>query len=208
MRRIILAFLLAMVLPGIAFAQDRAARKIGGPAGQVLDNLGVKPLPGPSQGSNEGNSTGGGQGGPLDSILMKPFQDLANFIGDDIDGAITLSTQIPEIQDGHGQQCLMALKTFGTIFKAHPKPLTFHLASDLEALRLFQISANNLCGNPHCTQVFADLATTIQTAAPVNFSIPIPSLHDLCSKVPQIAVVPAAPAAVTPPPPAPAPANP
>ena len=191
MKRLALALFITLLLPGLAAAQTRAPT----PSPRPLIQL---PF-----GQPQDNNSAPSDHGSIDSILMKPFQDLANFIGDDIDGAIALSTQIPEVQDGHGQQCLMAMKTFGTIFKAHPKPLTFHVATDLEALRLFQISANNLCGNPHCTQVFADLATTIQTAAPVNFSIPIPSLHDLCAKVPQIAVVdpvklpatPAAPAA-------------
>ena len=178
MKRIALALLIAILLPGLAAAQTPRPRPL---TGNIVDDI--------KNATGGGGTPNTGDRGSLDSILMKPFQDLANFIGDDIDGAIALSTQIPEVQDGHGQQCLMAMKTFGTIFKAHPKPLTFHVATDLEALRLFQISANNLCGNPHCTQVFADLATTIQTAAPVNFSIPIPSLHDLCAKVPQIAVV-------------------
>lgn len=184
MRKIVLTLLFAVSLPGIALAQTPRPR----PTEAIK-------LPDPLHLINPGSDSGSKSTGDLESLLMKPFEDLANFIGDDIDGAISLSVQIPEVQDGHGQQCLMALKTFGTIFKAHPKPLTFHIATDLEALRLFQISANNLCGNPHCTQVFADLANTIQTAAPVGVSIPIPSLHDLCSKVPQIAVVPAVQAA-------------
>lgn len=146
---------------------------------KVQRDLGLQPTQ-PTAADNEG---------PLAKALIKPFQDLANFIGGDIDGAIALSTAIPSLQDGHGQQCLIALKVFGQVVKAHPVPLTFKVATDLEALRLAQMAANNLCGNPHCTQVFGDLATTVQTAAPVNVSIPIPSLHDLCAKVPMIAVV-------------------
>jgi hypothetical protein len=134
------------------------------------------------------------------AALAKPFQDLANFIGEDADGAIALSTAIPALQDGHGQQCWMATKQFAEVIKAHPVPLTLKISTDLEALRLLIMASNNLCANVHCTQVFGDLATGIQQLAPLNASIPIPSLHDLCAKIPQVAVVPpvtapAAPAA-------------
>lgn len=146
-------------------------------------------------------------GGAVETFLAKPFKDLADFIGSDSDSAIALSTVIPELQDGHGQQCWLATRQFGDVVKAHPIPLTLKAQTDLQALRLLMMAANNLCANVHCTQVFGDLANGIQQLAPINASIPIPSLHDLCSKVPQIAViapvsvpvpVPAAPAAPTP----------
>ena len=132
------------------------------------------------------------------AALAKPFQDLATFIGEDADGAIALSTAIPALQDGHGQQCWMATKQFADVIKAHPVPLTLKVSTDLEALRLLMMASNNLCSNVHCTQVFGDLASGIAQLAPLNASIPIPSLHDLCAKIPQVAVVPpvtAAPAA-------------
>lgn len=173
--------LLLGLMSGAAQAQTRP-RLTGDPIRDIKNAV-----------SGGAESASSGAADQIGQALMKPFEDLAKFIGDDVDGAIALSTQIPEAQDGHGQQCLMALKTFGTIFKAHPKPLSFHIATDLEALRLFQISANNLCSNVHCTQVFGDFANTIQTAAPANISIPIPSLHDLCAKVPQIALIPPIP---------------
>jgi hypothetical protein len=139
------------------------------------------------------------------AALAKPFQDLATFIGEDADGAIALSTAIPALQDGHGQQCWMATKQFAEVIKAHPVPLTLKVSTDLEALRLLMMASNNLCANVHCTQVFGDLATGIAQLAPLNASIPIPSLHDLCAKIPQVAVVPpvtaaaaAAPAAAKP----------
>lgn len=119
--------------------------------------------------------------------LAKPFQDLANFIGDDVDGAVALATVIPEIQDGHGQQCSMALASFGRVIKAHPVPLTLHVATDFEALRLLGIATNRLCANVHCTQVFADISAQAQAVSPIP--LPIPALHDICSKVPQIALV-------------------
>lgn len=130
----------------------------------------------------------------LVNALAKPFQDLAAFLSSDAATAIALSTQIPALQDGHGQQCWIAMSTAGDVFKAHPVPLTLHAMTDVEALRLLAMTANNLCVNVHCTQVFADLGTMAQAASPMP--LPIPSLHDLCSKIPQIAqVAPATPPA-------------
>lgn len=125
----------------------------------------------------------------IEAFLAKPFQDLADFIASDSEAAITLSTVVPELQDGHGQQCWIATRQFGEVVKAHPVPLTLKAQTDLEAFRLLTMAANNLCANPHCTQVFADLGNAVQTMAPLNASIPVPSLHDLCAKVPQVAVV-------------------
>ena len=130
----------------------------------------------------------------LTNALAKPFQDLANFLSSDAASAIALSTQIPSLQDGHGQQCWMAMATAGDVFKAHPVPVTLKAMTDVEALRLLAMTANNLCSNVHCTQVFADLTSMAQAASPVT--LPIPGLHDLCSKIPQIAQAPP----VTPPP--------
>jgi hypothetical protein len=121
------------------------------------------------------------------AALAKPFQDIANFIGADAIGAISLATAIPELQDGHGQQCWMAMKQFGDVIKAHPVPITFHVIQDYETLRLLGMATNNLCSNVHCTQVFADATAMAQAASPMPLAIP--SLHDLCTKVPQIAVV-------------------
>lgn len=129
-------------------------------------------------------------GAALDSIatvLAKPFQDLANFIGSDADGGVTLATAIPNIQDGHGQQCWIEMQSFGAIIKAHPIPITFHVIQDYETLRLLGIATNRLCTNVHCTQVFSDFTAMAQAASPTPLAIP--SLHDLCTKVPQIAVV-------------------
>lgn len=136
------------------------------------------------------------------AALAKPFQDIAAFIGEDADQAVALSTAIPEIQDGHGQQCWMAMTSFGSVIKAHPVPITFHVMNDYETLRLLAIATNRLCSNVHCTQVFADASAMAQAASPIP--LVIPTLHDLCTKVPQIAVVAPAPAPATPAAPAPA----
>ncbi len=121
------------------------------------------------------------------TVLAKPFKDIADFIGEDADGAVALATAIPNLQDGHGQQCWIAMQSFGEIIKAHPIPITFHVINDYESLRLLGMATNNLCSNVHCTQVFADFTAMSQAASPVPLAIP--SLHDLCTKVPQIAVV-------------------
>ena len=99
-----------------------------------------------------------------------------------------LATVIPNLQDGHGQQCWIAMQDFGAVIKAHPVPITFHVLQDYETLRLLGMATNNLCANTHCTQVFADLTSMATAASPMPLAIP--SLHDLCTKVPQIASIP------------------
>jgi hypothetical protein len=199
---------LALILAALLVALPAAAqqKKIGGPVGHVLDQI----QGGQPQGSNDGPGAASTGGNAVGSLLDKPFQDLANFIGDDIDAAITLSTSVPTLQDGNGQRCLMAFKTFGTVIKAHPAPLTFKIASDLEAFRLKQAAVNNLCQEEACTVVFDDFTQTITALAPVP--LPVPSLHDLCSKVPTIKLVaPVATATapvITTPTPSPAPTTP
>jgi hypothetical protein len=139
------------------------------------------------------------------NALAGPFQAIADLISSDSDAAIALSTSIPELQDGNGQQCWMAMRSFGAVLKAHPVPLTLKAQTDMEALRLLTMAANKLCSNTACTQVFADLTNGAQTVT--GSPLGIPSLNGLCSKVPQIVV--AAPVAVPAPTPAPAtPANP
>lgn len=125
--------------------------------------------------------------GAAGSPLAKPFQELATFIASDSDSAIALSTQLPALQDGNGQQCWMAMKSFGDVLKAHPVPLTLKLQTDLEAYRLLTMAANNLCANAHCTVVFSDLNNAVQ-AAGLGVT-PIPSLTSLCAKIPLLPVV-------------------
>ncbi len=182
----IAALVAAIALPTIAEAQTPAKRPIftGNPAADIAAARAAgSPL---AVGVGDNN---------LMKVLAKPFQDLAQFLTDDASSAIALSTQIPALQDGHGQQCWIAMSTAGDVFKAHPVPLTLKVMTDVEALRLLAMTANNLCSNVHCTQVFADLTTMAQAASPTP--LPIPGLHDLCSKIPQIAL--AAPVTYTPP---------
>lgn len=171
---------LASLLAHPAFAQVRKPHVTGNPVEDIKAD--VQDLNGSAATSALGNTA-------ISNALAKPFQDLAAFLSSDAAGAIALSTQIPNLQDGHGQQCWMAMSTAGAVFKAHPVPVTLKVMTDVEALRLLAMTANNLCANVHCTQVFADLTSMAQAASPMP--LPIPGLHDLCSKIPQIAQVPA-----------------
>lgn len=171
--RALLIAMLALVIAGPAVAQTKP---------KLTGNI-VKDIESGVQAGTQKAAAG------VEAALAKPFNDLANFIGAANGEAITLSTAIPELQDGHGQQCWIASKQFSDVIKAHPVPVTFKAPLDLESLRLLMMAANNLCANVHCTQVFADLSNGIQQLAPINASLPIPSLHDICAKIPQIAVV-------------------
>ncbi len=128
------------------------------------------------------------------AALAEPFQKLAEFIGSDLDEAARLSVAIPGLQDTNGQACWIAMGDFGKIVKEHPVPLTFKAATDIQALRLLVLKSNQLCSNPACTIVFADLANVAQTAAPIP--LPIPALSQICSKIGQLA--PMLPAAALP----------
>jgi hypothetical protein len=171
---ILLAIMIGSLWPDPASAQGLP--KIRPLTGNIINDLGTTAT---DKSSTALNSLG--------AALAKPFNDIANFIGEDADAAVALATMIPNLQDGHGQQCWIAMQSFGAIIKAHPVPITFHVINDYESLRLLGMATNNLCSNVHCTQVFADFSAMAVAASPVPLAIP--SLHDLCTKVPQIAVV-------------------
>ncbi len=180
------AFLIiAMFLAGLDPAMAQSRNATFDPIGQIKADLAKQAAANATTSVNN-----------IATVLAKPFQDIANFIGEDADGAVQLATAIPNLQDGHGQQCWIAMQSFGAIIKAHPIPITFHVINDYESLRLLGIATNNLCSNVHCTQVFADFTAMAQAASPIPLAIP--SLHDLCTKVPQIAVVPPIQVATTP----------
>lgn len=136
-------------------------------------------------------SAAGSAANDVVAILAKPLQDLSNFISGDLDAALALSTAIPDLQDGNGQQCWIAARSFTEVVQQHPIPLTFHALTDLQAARLLTAAARRVCADPHCSQVFADLANGVQVAAPVNLSVPVPSLNTICAKIPQIDMAPA-----------------
>lgn len=178
MRKILLIMALALI-PSLAFAQDKP---------RLTGDL-VKDVKGALKPNIPDASAALGGDSNVARLLAKPFNDLADFINSDAAEAAALAIAIPDLQDGHGQQCWLAMGQFTAVLKAHPIPITFKAMSDLEALRLASIAANKVCSNPHCTQVFADLSNGIQQVAPINAGIAIPSLNSLCSKVPQVPVV-------------------
>lgn len=179
MRKIALALLLTALAVFPALAQSK--KPVAPPP--LCDPLNL--LPGCKQSDGTIFS---GSAQSVANALAQPFDDIANFIVNDNTQAVALATAIPALQDGNGQQCWIAMQSFADVVKAHPIPATLKIASDIEALRLAEIAANKVCGNSACTQVFADLTNTVQAASPTP--LPIPSLNSLCSKVPQIAVVP------------------
>jgi hypothetical protein len=131
----------------------------------------------------------------LQSGLSQPMMDLQTFLQSDLEGAAALAIQIPSVQDGNGQACWTMLQGASAVFKAHPIPLTLKVATDIEAARLLVITANKICQNAQCTQVFNEISNSIKTVAPMSLSVP--SITSLCSQVPQIAVVAPTPVAAT-----------
>lgn len=139
---------------------------------------------------------------PLEGIMSaisKPFKDLADFIAGDATGAAALSVQIPALQDTNGQACWLKMQAAGAVFQAHPVPVTLKVMTDFEALRLLQMTANNLCSYTPCTVVFSDGANLAVAAASAAggalTSNAVPSLTQLCARIPQIS--PMIPASVT-----------
>jgi hypothetical protein len=111
----------------------------------------------------------------------------------DISGAITLSTQIPSLQDPVGNACWQQFAGIAALIKAHPLPLNLKVASDIEAARLLAIALNQICANPNCGQMWVDASNTAN--ALVGAPIPM-SLASVCAKVPVIGTnaVPTSPA--------------
>src|ERR1017187_8509531 len=112
-------------------------------------------------------------------------EDITKFLTDlaDIPGAITLSTQIPGLQDPVGNACWQQFGPIGDLIKAHPLILNGTAAPDLEGLRLLAIGLNQICANPNCGQMFVDATNAVTALA----AVPLPvSLQSLCSKIPVI----------------------
>lgn len=145
------------------------------PATPPLGNVGCDPLkllPGCS-------TTGTG-------ALPSWLQDALNFFNSDFQDAAELAVSVPGLQDGNGQQCWLKASSINDLLKKHPYPLTLKIATDFEAVRLFNMAINNLCIDPHCTQVFTDLGNQIQA---VGVGIPVPNLTGICTKIATIPVV-------------------
>ena len=119
------------------------------------------------------------------AIATKQTEDITKFLTDlaDISGAITLSQQIPSLQDPVGNACWLQFNGIGELLKVHPSPLNLKLASDWEALRLLAIGLNQVCANPNCGQMFLDATNSVNALAPVPSGL---SLASICSKIPVI----------------------
>ena len=119
------------------------------------------------------------------AIEAKQSEDITKFLTDlaDISGAITLSTQIPGLQDPVGNACWLQFNGIGELRKVHPSPLNLKLASDWEALRLLAIGLNQVCANPNCGQMFVDATNAVSALAPIPNGL---SLQSICAKVPVI----------------------
>ncbi len=129
--------------------------------------------------------TPAGPGGIIGRIEAKQGTDIANFLMNlaSIPDAITLSTQIPGLQDPVGNACWQQFGPIGELIKVHPLVFTGKAAPDLEALRLAAIGLNQICANPNCGQMFVDATNAASAIAgnPLNIS-----LQSLCAKVPVI----------------------
>jgi hypothetical protein len=179
MKRLILGLGFALITTA-AFAQ---APRVHAPTGNVVQD--VKDLTAPPTGSSI-----------LAKIEGKQGSDIATFLTNlaDISGAITLSTQIPGLQDPVGNACWQQFGPIGDLMKAHPLVVSGKAASDIEGLRLLAIGLNQICANPNCGQMFVDATNAVTALA----AVPLPiSLQSLCSKVPVIGTS-AVPTAVVP----------
>lgn len=152
----------------------------------------------------------------LNDAMSKPLQDFATFVQGDVAGAINLASQIPGLQDGNGQACFRTLQNAGAIITTLQATVkkggSVGVATAYEALRLLHMNMINTCNNKACTQIFSEATNVLAAAAPMKAQIP--SLTQLCSQIPSIAIEPvtadatAAPAAPAPADIAPAPAMP
>lgn len=118
---------------------------------------------------------------PAATLATKSFLDIIrNWVANDIEGAITLATQIPELQDPTGKQCWATFRGIGDVITAHPLPVTLKLASDVQAARLVAMALKKVCVEPACAQVWLDMQN--QVAALATIGVPF-TLNSICSKV-------------------------
>lgn len=199
---LIAAFAVSLVfLAGMPGAEAQTKRIPRSTTGVLCDPAGLLPgCPKPSASDSDNANGSSKSSNPILNALSKPFQDLANFIANDADGAATLATQIPQLQDVNGKACWVKMQAAGAVFKAHPVPLTFQVMTDFEAFRLLQMTANDLCTYTPCTVVFSDTANLVTSVASavggaLTSAMTPQSLTQLCSRIPQLA--PQLPQAVT-----------
>jgi hypothetical protein len=114
-----------------------------------------------------------------------PLSPLASLIGgwtaEHIAEAEKLAAAIEGLQDPIGKACWQSFANIGAVLKAHPLPLTLKIAPDIEAARLFFMAVKQVCANPYCTQLWADIANQVGALAPIPAPI---SLQAVCAKIP------------------------
>lgn len=112
-----------------------------------------------------------------------PLNVLSTWADADVAAAIAASKQFPELQDQVGGACWAQISTLAKLIKAHPIPVTLHLATDIEYARLDQGALNLICRNSACSQVWSDMTNAVQS---LNVT-PMPlSFTSLCGKVPVV----------------------
>ena len=121
-----------------------------------------------------------------------PLNLLANWADADVKAAIAASTAYPGLQDQVGQACFTKISILAALIKAHPLPVSMHLATDVEYARLDQAALTELCREPACAQVWSDAANAVQALS----VMPLPfSFSSLCAKVPVVGLSVPAPLA-------------
>lgn len=118
---------------------------------------------------------------PQATLATKSFLDvIRNWVSSDIEGAISLATVIPELQDTTGATCWKTFRGIGDVITAHPLPVTLKLASDVQAARLVAMALKKVCIEPACAQVWLDMQNQVAALAPIG--VPF-TLNSICSKV-------------------------
>lgn len=123
------------------------------------------------------------------TVATDVITQIGNVFSADVVSAEALSTAVPALQDGNGAACWTAGTNLASVVKLHPLPISGSALTDLEALRLATAAAEQICSNPACNQVFAELSNGVSQ---LGVSITVPSLSSLCAKVPHVAMVPVA----------------
>lgn len=114
------------------------------------------------------------------------LNQIAAYVDNDLDAAITLSTSIPGMEDGNGHDCWVVSRGLGDVVRKHPLVLTAKAATDIQALRLAVVAARRICDASSCQKVSLDAATFVGT---LGVGIAINPLTSICTKVPNIALV-------------------
>ena len=165
---ILICFFVFQAMP--ASAQNWGQQSAGIKAGKFPDPL------------NLANGGPLAPGGAISNDVAKFLESLA-----DVDTATTLSTQIPALQDNVGKACWTQFGPIQALIKAHPLPITFKLASDIEAARLLAIALNQICANPNCGQMWVDAGNAASAiTGQAGLALPM-SLTSVCAHVPVIA---------------------